>query len=361
MRIHRALSLAVSFSCLSSFIFLRNLESYFRAEIGTAIVSQAERANDNSQLVKPEDSIELQNSSFLEHVFNSSGQLCPREEIKVGSWVPVTLQEPPYISRTSHLRCYPLQEYKKGYWNTYDWKPASNCEFTKWNRQQFCSLLKQATILIVGDSLSWEHYASLAQLLGLKVLQSAQHVSKAQRRNHIQLACQNKVRLVFRRDDLLTNLTDVLESTHPQILIVNRGAHYVNDTRLLPAIQRNLEEIKAWQAKCDRMKTKCHFFWRTSVPGHPRCDKVDFKKPINNLQEMEEWIGDHSNYNNHTIKYHWYDYQHQNNLVLDLLGRTMEHEYDVLDAYHLNLLRPDEHRAHENDCKLNLTTIRLVV
>jgi hypothetical protein len=57
------------------------------------------------------------------------------------------------------------------------------------------------------------------------------------------------------------------------------------------------------------MGMSCQLFWRTSVPGHPECHK--FEAPVNDLQRVEAHISNLSLYNDHTLKYHWYDYQHQ--------------------------------------------------
>jgi hypothetical protein len=95
---------------------------------------------------------------------------------------------------------------------------------------------------------------------------------------------------------------------------------------------------------------KCHFFWRTSVPGHPECGT--FPKPVNDLALMEERVANLAFYNNRSINFHWYDYQHQNELVLKEIEKAGI-EYNIIDAYYLNMLRPDEHRAHQDDCLHN--------
>lgn len=80
-------------------------------------------------------------------------------------------------------------------------------------------------------------------------------------------------------------------------------------------------------------------------------------------------IADRSLYNNRTLGYHWFDYQHQNLLVEEFLKKELvlkhspameqtqevDHynELQILDAYYLNVLRPDEHRAHQGDCLHN--------
>lgn len=290
-----------------------------------------------------------------DNIEHKETSLCTREEIIQGSWVHVEKLRPPYVPKNVHLRCYPEEAYTKEPWNTYQWETNSRtCELTEWNGADFCSLMNFGTVLIAGDSLSWEQYSSLGQLLGLRIHQSSQWESKENNRNHIQFGCRRKTRLVFRRDDVLTNLTGAINDAFPQVIVINRGAHYQNDTTLVAGIQRNIKEIKEWKEKCDGYGLKCHLFWRTSVPGQPLCNQINFTRPNNDLEAMEAWIGNHSNYDNHTINYHWYDYQHQNNLALDILREGLgEDGFEVLDAYYLNVLRPDEHRTHQGDCLHN--------
>lgn len=282
-------------------------------------------------------------------------RLCTREEIKDGSWFPVEATGPPYIPKNEHLRCYPEERYLQPPWRTFEWEPhEKQCHLSRFNTSDYCSLMQYGTVLIAGDSLSWEHYSSLGQLLGLRVRQSSQFISKDNRQNHVQFACNRQSRIVFRRDDLLTNLTAAIMDHFPVVVVLNRGAHYQNDTVLSSGIRRNIQEIKEWKAKCAAFGYRCHLFWRTSVPGHPLCDKVNFTVPINNIVEMENWISNVSNYDAYTSKYHWYDYQHQNELVLNLLRQGLGDDgFQVLDAYHLNVRRPDEHRVRQGDCLHN--------
>ena len=129
---------------------------------------------------------------------NGGRPLCSQEQIKVGSWVPITMQRPPYVSRNEHLRCYPEKQYITGDWQTYEWYPSSDCELIRWNREQFCSLMQRVTILVIGDSLSWEQYSSLAQLLGARVKQDLQHESKLRQENVILYGCGVKGERIFR-------------------------------------------------------------------------------------------------------------------------------------------------------------------
>lgn len=216
---------------------------------------------------------------------------------------------------------------------------------------------------IIGDSLSFEHYRSLAHLLGTRVSQLSQHKSKEEQKNIVDYACKKQTRIVFRRDDLLLNVSNAIfeQKTFPQVVVINRGAHYQNDTMLMSQMYNVVEELNDWKSHCEKFNITCHLIWRTSVPGHPNCETTNFTKPVNDINAMEALINDRSNYNNRTIKYRWFDYQRQNEMVVDMLtqhpyfSREMSSTFffEIMDAYYLNVLRPDEHRIHQGDCLHN--------
>lgn len=281
---------------------------------------------------------------------------CDRNQIIHGHWEAVQWERPPYVTQTEHLRCYPkAYYYKKEPWDTWEWKPDDasrrKCKLSNFDPTDFCKIMGGATISIVGDSLSWEQYSSLVQLHGVRTRQGYQHQSRELHMNIQQPVCDGRTRIVYRRDDKLQNVTGSIIETFPTVLVLNRGAHYVNDTLLLPDIRHNIAEVREWLRLCREVyEIKCHFFWRTSVPGHPECG--NFTAPVNNIDVMETRVRDLSFYNERSINYHWYDYQHQNELVLSEL-QASGIEYRVIDAYHLNMRRPDEHRAHQGDCLHN--------
>eukprot|EP00977_Amphora_coffeiformis_P016045 scaffold4860_cov171-Amphora_coffeaeformis.AAC.7 len=308
--------------------------------------------------------------------------LCTREQIRNGTWVPTMLEEAPYVTQTTHLRCYPKEHFQQKPFPSYKWEPTdSSCDFSKFRYEMMCRLLVDATVMIVGDSLvsidrpsfggrklegsishtlfkfqSWEHYSSLVQLLGHPIHQGFQHQSLEFRKNIVQnLKCgkeDRNARLVYRRDDKLEELKNALVQDFPTVLVLNRGAHYTNDTVLLGNVYKNIEILnKYWWKPCEQHGLQCHFFWRTSVPGHPHCEQ--FTEPVNDRAAMEAWIANRSNYNEHTIQYHWYDYQRQNLLVEKVWLEKANFPVTILDAYDLNVLRPDEHRAHQGDCLHN--------
>jgi hypothetical protein len=285
--------------------------------------------------------------------------LCERSQIRQGSWVATELAEgPPYVTSTTHLRCFPKEHFLQRPFPTHKWQPGDkSCDFSKFRVEMMCKLLMDATVMIVGDSLSWEHYSSLVQLAGIRGLhQGMQHQSLELETNIVQhLECAGQkdrvVRLVYRRDDKLLDLPSALSQDFPTVLVLNRGAHYTNDTMLLENLYTNMALLqKLWWKPCQEHGLQCHLFWRTSVPGHPHCG--NFSQPVNNRTAMEAWIDDRSHYDAHTIGYHWYDYQRQN-LLAEQVWKKANFPVTILDAYDLNVLRPDQHRAHQGDCLHN--------
>ena len=163
--------------------------------------------------------------------------------------------------------------------------------------------------------------------------QGMQHQSRELHMNVLQTACSRSdsgretantgTRLVYRCDDCLTNLRSALQETFPVVLILDTGAHYRNDTTLMEGIRHNIQEIKAWQEQCQHQRRlKCHFFWRTTVPGHTGCQKQISRNsngnnnnenednnsvtnkntgPVNDIEAMEEWVGNLSSYDNTTL------------------------------------------------------------
>jgi hypothetical protein len=290
---------------------------------------------------------------------------CRRRQIVDGQWVPEHLNELPYQPPSIDSRCRSTNTYdaKEG-WDTHKWVPneaadadfnnrsnnSTPCHYTDWNKCIFCELAKYATVMIVGDSLSWEHYMSLVQLLGVPTHHGYQHMSRLMGTNIGHAVCEGWSRLVYRRDDYLTQLRHALlesESNIPQVLVLNRGAHYAKDKEYLRDLRAALDVVEEWQGRCDFLKIKCHFFWRTTVPGHRNCK--NFTHPVNDKVVIEAYIANLSQYDPTTSRYHWYDFQHQNRLAeSELRRRRMRHR--VLDGYHINVLRPDDHSDCLHSC-----------
>mmetsp|Transcript_40291 Transcript_40291/g.85827 ORF Transcript_40291/g.85827 Transcript_40291/m.85827 type:complete len:130 (+) Transcript_40291:209-598(+) len=99
-------------------------------------------------------------------------------------------------------------------------------------------------------------------------------------------------------------------------------------------------DTRRFYAVCVLDKKDCHFVWRTTVPGHPNCKQ--FTQPTENVEEMEMMIANSSQYN-------WEKFKGQNELVAELISESLT-EFDFIDGYPINILRPDLHSLPENDC-----------
>ena len=92
----------------------------------------------------------------------------------------------------------------------------------------------------------------------------------------------------------------------------------------------------------------CPLFWRMALPGIPNC--TSFKRPVNNVTEMEEHMRSNPMYN-------WEKIKGQNEIGLQLLDEssssgTLSLSYEIIDGYEIGLQRPDLH-VSEGDCLHN--------
>jgi len=163
--------------------------------------------------------------------------------------------------------------------------------------------------------------------------------------------CNNTSILIGGKDFYLNDrVAEIIDSHSPDVLVLNRGAHYVPDWKLLNDLRTNIfPTLEDWQAKCNLNKNKnkkggddCLLIWRTTVPGHPDC--MAYQEPMQSVEKMEEIIAANNNSN-----YHWHDFSHQNELVLNAFQQQTNLTYQVMDTYSINILRPDLHLT-KTDC-----------
>ena len=291
--------------------------------------------------------------------------LCSRARIRQGTWQEVTLPKPPFVRQEKHhtMKCYPenaarLKEEPPS-WQTWDWLPhniddaQNSCEWTRWSSESFCDVAANKTIAIVGDSLSFEHFVSLLFSMGGYIGEFAQLQSQRKRTNIAKTVCNDTVTLVFRRNDNLSQLVKALKQSKPDVLVLNRGAHWAGDEALLRDMKKTVEQVEKWlQVDCPKWNQDCLAIWRTTVPGHVGC--TEFKQPWNGtLEEMEARVQDRSLYNNATWRFRWQNFKRQNELVVDLWKNTTSaSNVQIMDAYEINILRPDAHLGQYNkkDC-----------
>jgi hypothetical protein len=313
-------------------------------------------------------------------------RLCTIEEVKHGAWVPIALDHPPYIPQKS--KCYTKEDFdnsiKNKIWSYYHWHPLSytnnECEFIpQFDADLFCHLATNKTIGMMGDSLTWEQFASLSGHLGRSAGPHNELVSKTEdgiRYNQQEPftfdVCNGTSKIGFFRNRYLMYFQWFLDVVNPDIVLFNRGAHFPdrkelmegfpgpkqNETgliNLIMALQRRHEQV------CRTQNRNCLAIWRTTSPGHPSCK--NFTQPSTNVNEMEEWIQyDLTKYPGMSQRNKWWEFIDINNLVIDRFVQHQEQQqqsnpdfkfnFEVMPGYDINILRPDGH-VSEGDCLHN--------
>jgi len=273
---------------------------------------------------------------------NQLKQLCPIGEIKKGRWINATYNAPPYTPMRGEVQQKTCRDFKAGkIFHTYEWEPdavhSKGCVFKIFNKTSYCEIMKNKTVAIVGDSVSMDHYLSLTHLLGVP-----RALPRAIPKDRLitSSVCSNTSTLVGKRDFYLNSVNDIVREYSPDVLVLNRGAHYVDDGTLLSHMKQTLfPQLMDWQKSCRLKSRDCYLVWRTTVPGHPNC--AQFTKPATSVETMEKIVRTGGN------GYHWEKFSVQNELVLKAF-KLSSITYEVMDAYHTNILRPDLHIG--NDC-----------
>ena len=273
-------------------------------------------------------------------------KLCTIADLKYGRWVSVELDTPPYTPMMGEVQQKTCPDFRPTEsFNTFHWEPhmaeQTKCIFQPFSAESYCQIMNNRTAAIVGDSTSFDHYLSLTHLLGIP-----QSLPRARKKDALLISniCNNRSRLVGKRDFYLESLSSIIEQFSPDVLVLNRGAHYTPDDELKHHMVDTVFPIlQEWQTTCKIEGKLCELIWRTTVPGHPNC--TSFSQPSANITEMEELVSSAATIN---PTYNWDRFKGQNELMLNELKKTSLN-YEVMDAYEINILRPDMHPS-SNDC-----------
>ena len=278
----------------------------------------------------------------------ASPPLCTSDQIKRGTWKLVRHAKPPYIPTFLHWRneCYTIHQLKSAtHWDSYQWIPEAAslraCRFHHFEKNEFCHLAANKTIAFVGDSLSLEHYSDLAHQVGFSGNIDSVW-DKKREMCFTSKTCLDSVVLMFCRTFWLEILNSVLQNNEIDILILNTGAWYNPDADFLNKVERRYGAIQDWKGKCNDKKRNCQLIWRTTLPGHPQCER--FEKPATSALKMELHILNQSLYQRGQEKFHWWDFSRQTRLLIESLKKQFGDEIDFLPAYDMALLRPDAHK-----------------
>lgn len=257
------------------------------------------------------------------------------------------------------------------------------CTFgASFDRDRFCTLSRNRTLAFLGDSITWQQFQSLNFLLNATDIVRRQALIQTRACSSNSSSSTNSTHththtnLVWIRDNYASQhgMERMINTYHPNIIVFNRGAHYVEDTALLEGVNQTLARVSKWQQECDHKHmnnnntTKdtttndCVLIWRTTAPGFPNCPVHRHEGPIapTNKSYAETIINDRDWYTQQNKKdFHWDSFYHQNVLVEELMTQqynmnnpntTTTHQLRIafLDFYELAILRPDHHI--NNDC-----------
>mmetsp|Transcript_37723 Transcript_37723/g.91649 ORF Transcript_37723/g.91649 Transcript_37723/m.91649 type:complete len:437 (-) Transcript_37723:77-1387(-) len=290
--------------------------------------------------------------------YDSSLPLCTREQIRKGAWQAVERpQGASYLAKVDwEQTCWkkekkamekiPGFKYVEHQWVV---PQEEGCTFRQFDSERLCHILQNRTIAFFGDSLTFQQYNSLAYLM------NARDVIRFQTKCFSQTGCPNSTsRLYWLRDNQATaeKWNTMMRNINPQIVVLNRGAHYTPTNQMLTELEDTLQTALDWQKDCDEKQRDCVLLWRTTAPGYPDCQQTS--GPITNAAQAEVAIGNQTWYQQEEFRkeFHWWEFAEQNKQVEDLIQLFITKKnlrISFLDFYHLAILRPDHHMS-EKDC-----------
>jgi hypothetical protein len=302
---------------------------------------------------------------------------CNRMELSKGQWKAKTLPSPIYIP-VRNKRC-PGRDginstAANGTFHTHVWTPTNanastrnnsgsgpgphQCSFRNFDPADFCKVVNNATIGMVGDSLMTEIFHSLLHQLGLHDVVNAHYSSPKFDIGEPELTpiCNYSATLAFGVIDPVTgtgnqSLSHFLDRAQPNVLLFNRGAHPLPDQELQQHLPTLLATLESYHQKSRSLHRTTRFIWKTTTTGHPKC--WEYSKPNHNHTLMLEIINDKSLYTRAfhpgAPSFNWWDLQKQNQIMIDTFANmtveTEDFKVEIIDGWDILLSRPDLHRG----------------
>ena len=173
------------------------------------------------------------------------------------------------------------------------------CSFqSRFHSGDFCRLMGNLVILILGDSISFKQYVPLVRLATNGTVIDFGHAESASTAQagitrDINSCGQSNVTLVYKSHISLTadkwsnSFDDILAKMPPTAVVLNYGAHYQKDDALMSTFRPAFSLLEKWQQSCtSRNNIPCPFFYRATFPGIPHC--MNFTEP--NRTNMEKHV-----------------------------------------------------------------------
>lgn len=223
--------------------------------------------------------------------------------------------------------------------------PICRSPTRRFSAPSFCSLLDGRNVLVVGDSISSHAFASWVNLLLSRLgLSCSPESNPLKPGSHVQSSrigrCGN-VTMTFVRNDRLSLATEAAPDADKQVfietpwinqldnisvLILNRGAHYENDTKVLSDLDATLTHLR-------ERHPGVRVLWRNTPHGH-----LDWKSHVG----LHEKVLDKPPELAPTHAFHYALFRRQNEAVRAFLAARFPHVL-YLDVFTMTVLRADNH------------------
>lgn len=141
-------------------------------------------------------------------------------------------------------------------------------------------------------------------------------------------------------------------------MILNRGAHVLNDTITVKQMLNFTERLTNIQKRrrnkeFEKNQNDLQIFWRNTVPGHVDCDNAleprkqqDHNHLISNSNSNNNSNSDSYDKQSKEYKeFKWHMIKPQNKMMLDILKASHGLKFHFIDAYAVSIDRQDRHQG----------------
>lgn len=226
------------------------------------------------------------------------------------------------------------------------------------DRDNMCRLLYDRNMLVLGDSIAEEFFFSFVS--AIFQANDTCHENPAFRSSYFgvegpspyrqidtsKFGCSNAVLTGVRHDyflmsqegDQYAHSTDpvqhgmgwpaIMQQSNTSLLVVNRGAHYVEDDIVIAELNATLNAMR------ERYGDSVSIIFRSTSPGHTDYDSKRYSPPLQHASEAN------------LTSYTFAKYENQNRLVRALIHKHHEHVL-YLDVYPSTILRADGHTTED--------------